>query len=51
MESRVRKERFKELLYLALMGDEKGRGLDLLSPVWHFFDLTPEGRGDWFPGS
>ena len=35
----------------ALMGDEKGRGMDLLSPVWHFLDLTPEGRGDWFPGS
>jgi predicted dithiol-disulfide oxidoreductase (DUF899 family) len=29
--------------------DEHWRGLDLLSPVWHFFDLTPEGRGDWMP--
>jgi len=26
------------------------RGMDLLSPVWHFLDLTPEGRGDWMPG-
>jgi len=25
------------------------RGVDLLSPVWHFQDLTPQGRGDWFP--
>ncbi len=25
------------------------RGMDLLSPVWNFFDLTPEGRGDFFP--
>lgn len=25
------------------------RGLDLLSPVWHFLDLTPEGRGDFMP--
>jgi predicted dithiol-disulfide oxidoreductase (DUF899 family) len=25
------------------------RGMDLLSPLWHFFDLTPEGRGDFFP--
>jgi predicted dithiol-disulfide oxidoreductase (DUF899 family) len=25
------------------------RGIDLLSPVWHLFDLTPEGRGDWYP--
>ena len=27
------------------------RGMDLLSPVWHFFDLLPEGRGDWMPGN
>ena len=25
------------------------RGIDLLSPVWHMLDLTPEGRGDWYP--
>ncbi len=26
------------------------RGIDLLSPVWNMFDLTPEGRGaDWYP--
>jgi predicted dithiol-disulfide oxidoreductase (DUF899 family) len=25
------------------------RGIDLLSPVWHFLDLTPQGRGDWYP--
>lgn len=25
------------------------RGLDLYSPLWHFLDLTPEGRGDWGP--
>jgi predicted dithiol-disulfide oxidoreductase (DUF899 family) len=24
------------------------RGIDLLSPVWHLLDLTPEGRGDWY---
>jgi predicted dithiol-disulfide oxidoreductase (DUF899 family) len=24
------------------------RGIDLLSPVWHMLDLTPEGRGDWY---
>ena len=33
----------------ALMGDDKFRGMDLLSQVWHFLDLTPDGRGDWFP--
>ncbi|MBV9899163.1 MAG: DUF899 family protein [Chloroflexi bacterium] len=25
------------------------RGIDLLSPVWHFLDLTPQGRGEWYP--
>jgi predicted dithiol-disulfide oxidoreductase (DUF899 family) len=25
------------------------RGMDLLSPFWSFLDLTPEGRGDFFP--
>jgi predicted dithiol-disulfide oxidoreductase (DUF899 family) len=24
------------------------RGIDLLNPVWHLLDLTPEGRGDWY---
>jgi predicted dithiol-disulfide oxidoreductase (DUF899 family) len=26
----------------------KERGIDLLSPVWHMLDLTPQGRGDWY---
>lgn len=25
------------------------RGIDLLSPVWNVLDLTPRGRGDWYP--
>jgi len=25
------------------------RGVDLLSPVWHFLDLTRQGRGEWMP--
>jgi predicted dithiol-disulfide oxidoreductase (DUF899 family) len=29
--------------------DIKERGIDLLAPVWSFLDLTPEGRGDWYP--
>jgi predicted dithiol-disulfide oxidoreductase (DUF899 family) len=33
----------------AMQRDGVFRGVDLLSPVWHFFDLTPEGRGDWMP--
>ena len=24
------------------------RGIDLLSPIWHFLDLTPQGRGNWY---
>jgi predicted dithiol-disulfide oxidoreductase (DUF899 family) len=26
----------------------KERGIDLLSPIWHVLDLTPQGRGDWY---
>ena len=33
----------------AHISGEHWRGLDLLSPVWHFLDLTPDGRGDWMP--
>jgi predicted dithiol-disulfide oxidoreductase (DUF899 family) len=33
----------------ALLGEDEFRGMDLLSPVWHYFDLTPAGRGDFFP--
>jgi predicted dithiol-disulfide oxidoreductase (DUF899 family) len=25
----------------------KERGIDLFAPVWHFMDLTPQGRGEW----
>jgi predicted dithiol-disulfide oxidoreductase (DUF899 family) len=24
------------------------RGIDLLTPIWHFLDLTPQGRGSWY---
>ncbi|MBW2397028.1 MAG: DUF899 family protein [Deltaproteobacteria bacterium] len=33
----------------ALLGEAGFRGMDLLSPAWHFFDLLPEGRGDFMP--
>jgi predicted dithiol-disulfide oxidoreductase (DUF899 family) len=29
--------------------DRRERGIDLLTPVWHLRDLTPHGRGDWYP--
>lgn len=27
------------------------RGIDLLTPVWHLFDLLPSGRDEWDPGN
>lgn len=36
----------------AELGDDRFngfRGMDLLNPLWHFFDLLPEGRGDFMP--
>ena len=26
----------------------KERGIDLMSPIWHLMDLTPQGRGNWY---
>lgn len=28
--------------------DAKERGIDLLNPIWHFMDLTRQGRGNWY---
>jgi predicted dithiol-disulfide oxidoreductase (DUF899 family) len=25
------------------------RHSDTIDPLWNLFDLTPEGRGDWYP--
>ncbi|HZV76975.1 MAG TPA: DUF899 family protein [Candidatus Babeliales bacterium] len=33
------------------MLEDRQRGIDLLSPVWNLFDLTPSGRGEWFPSN
>jgi predicted dithiol-disulfide oxidoreductase (DUF899 family) len=33
----------------AWLGEAGYRGMDLLNPLWHFLDLTPEGRGDFMP--
>lgn len=33
----------------AWIPDRGFRLMDLLSPVWNYFDLVPEGRGDFFP--
>jgi predicted dithiol-disulfide oxidoreductase (DUF899 family) len=31
------------------LGPDGFRGMDLLNPLWHFLDLLPEGRGEFFP--
>jgi predicted dithiol-disulfide oxidoreductase (DUF899 family) len=28
--------------------DVQERGIDLLAPIWHFMDLIPQGRGNWY---
>jgi predicted dithiol-disulfide oxidoreductase (DUF899 family) len=33
----------------AMIAPGEFRGMDLLSPLWNFLDLTPEGRGDFMP--
>jgi len=33
----------------AWLGEAGFRGMDLLSPLWHYLDLTPEGRADFMP--
>jgi predicted dithiol-disulfide oxidoreductase (DUF899 family) len=33
----------------AIMREGEYRGIDLLTPVWNIFDLTREGRGEWYP--
>jgi predicted dithiol-disulfide oxidoreductase (DUF899 family) len=27
--------------------DIQERGIDLYTPIWHYLDLTPQGRGNW----
>jgi predicted dithiol-disulfide oxidoreductase (DUF899 family) len=34
---------------LRMADDIDERGIDLLCPLWHIMDLTPAGRGDWYP--
>jgi predicted dithiol-disulfide oxidoreductase (DUF899 family) len=33
------------------MLEDRERGIDLLCPVWHLFDLMPSGRDDWYPSN
>jgi predicted dithiol-disulfide oxidoreductase (DUF899 family) len=38
-----------ELLYAPFDPGQHSRHVDSIWPIWNMFDLTPEGRGDWFP--
>jgi predicted dithiol-disulfide oxidoreductase (DUF899 family) len=38
-----------ELLYVPPEEGQEYRHNDLLDPVWNFFDVTPQGRGDFQP--
>ena len=38
-----------ELLYAPAEPGQDPRHGDTLEPLWNLFDLTPEGRGDWYP--
>lgn len=31
------------------MLEDRERGIDLLCPIWHLFDLMPTGREQWYP--
>jgi predicted dithiol-disulfide oxidoreductase (DUF899 family) len=31
-----------------MSADIKERGIDELTPIWNFMDLTPQGRGNWY---
>jgi hypothetical protein len=31
-----------------MAADIAERGIDLLTPIWHFLDLTPQDRGNWY---
>ena len=38
-----------ELVYAPEEPGQNHRAEDLVDPLWNLLDMTPEGRGDWFP--
>jgi len=48
-DGRVRHFWGSEMLWVPPEPGRDTRHVDLLWPVWSIFDLTPEGRGDWYP--
>ncbi len=43
--------RLRHLYTAHPMLEDRERGIDLLCPVWHLFDLMPSGRADWYPSN
>ena len=39
-----------EAMFAAAETGQDPRHIDMLWPLWNLLDLTPEGRGDWYPG-
>lgn len=44
-------ERLRHVYTAHPMLEDRERGIDLLSPIWHLFDLMPSGRADWYPSN
>lgn len=44
-------ERLRHVYTAHPMLADRERGIDLLSPIWHLFDLMPSGRADWYPSN
>jgi len=48
--ARIRHSWSSELLFVPADPGQDSRHVDLGSPLWNLLDLTPGGRGDWYPG-
>jgi len=48
-DSTIRQFWGSELLYVQEEPGQNNRAGDLVDPVWGLFDMSPEGRGDFFP--
>ena len=49
MESEIRHFWNSELSYEPMFEDGNMRHLDLIWPLWNVLDMTPNGRGNWYP--
>ncbi len=44
-------DRVRHVYTMHPMLEERGGGIDLLTPTYHLLDLTPAGRGEWDPSN